>query len=122
MKDKMNLKKVADTFIWVCVVGLTGLAFFLTYYLHLMGPVKAIVWLGWLVASLAMMFFTAKGQQVFVFGKESKNELQKVVWPNRQETIQTTSIVMLMVVIAGFVLWGVDVGMMWMIGKITHLG
>ena len=67
-------------------------------------------------------FFTAKGEQVFSFAKEAKIELQKVVWPSRQETIQTTSIVMIMVTITGFVLWGIDSGMLWAIGKITHLG
>ena len=57
-----------------------------------------------------------------IFAKEAKLELQKVVWPTRQETIQTTSIVMVMVAITGFVLWGIDSGMLWAIGKITHLG
>ena len=54
--------------------------------------------------------------------KEAKIELQKVVWPTRQEAVQTTSIVMVMVTITGFVLWGIDSGMLWAIGKITHLG
>ena len=53
---------------------------------------------------------------------EAKAELLKVVWPTRQETIQTTSIVMIMVAVTGFILWGIDSGMMWVIAKITHLG
>jgi len=31
-------------------------------------------------------------------------------------------IVMAMVAVTGFVLWAIDMGMMWVIGKITHLG
>ncbi len=65
---------------------------------------------------------TNVGRQTFEFAKQSKVELQKVVWPNRQETIQTTSIVMVMVAVTGLILWGIDAGMMWAIGKITHLG
>jgi preprotein translocase subunit SecE len=111
-----------DVLLWVCVVVVTLAAFWGTYTFHFAGPIKALVWLGWFVSTIALGFFTQKGQQVFGFATEAKIELQKVVWPTRQETVQTTSIVMIMVVITGFLLWGVDVGMMWTIGKITHLG
>jgi preprotein translocase subunit SecE len=74
------------------------------------------------VLTLGFGFLTVQGKQVFSFGKEAKLELQKVVWPTRQETIQTTSIVMVMVALTGFILWGIDSGMLWAIGKITHLG
>ncbi len=65
---------------------------------------------------------TTAGKQVFKFAQESKVELLKVVWPTRQETIQTTTIVIVMVAVTGFILWGVDSVMMWAIAKITHLG
>ena len=107
---------------WVAIVVITVAAFFGTYYFHFSGPIKALIWIGWLVLTLAFGLFTAQGKQVFLFAKEAKIELQKVVWPNRQETIQTTSIVMVMVAVTGFVLWGIDSGMLWAIGKITHLG
>ncbi len=111
-----------DTFLWVGVALITAAAFALTYLFHFSGPIKVLVWLVWLVLGLALAFFTKKGQAVFVFAKEAKVELKKVVWPTRQETVQTTSIVMVMVGATGFVLWGVDSVMMWAIGKITHLG
>ena len=107
---------------WLAIVLITAAAFFGTYYFHFSAPIKALIWIGWLVLTLVFSFLTAEGKQVFSFAKEAKLELQKVVWPNRQETIQTTSIVMVMVTITGFVLWGIDSGMLWAIGKITHLG
>lgn len=111
-----------DTLLWGGVAIATAVAFALTYLLHFSGPIKALVWLVWLVFSLGLAFFTKKGQVSFTFLKEAQIELKKVVWPTRQETVQTTSIVMLMVGVTGFVLWGVDSVMMWAIGKITHLG
>ncbi|MCX7116777.1 MAG: preprotein translocase subunit SecE [Legionellales bacterium] len=107
---------------WVAIALVTIGAFFGTYYFHIAGPVKALIWIGWLVLTLGFGFFTSEGKKVFSFAKEAKIELQKVVWPTRQETIQTTSIVMVMVTVTGFVLWGIDSGMLWTIGKITHLG
>jgi preprotein translocase subunit SecE len=119
MNSKLNQ---VDVLLWGCAMLLSLVLVGAMYAFHLTGPVKAIVWLGWLVSVLALGYFTTQGQEFVIFASEAKLELQKVVWPTRQETIQTTSIVMIMVVVAGFVLWAVDVGMMWLIGKITHLG
>ena len=118
----ISKNKLKDVILWIAVAVITLAAFFGTYYFNLSTPILAMLWIGWLVLTLGCSFFTDKGQQVFSFAKEAKTELEKVVWPTRQETIQTTSIVMIMVTVTGFVLWGIDSGMMWTIGKITHLG
>ena len=51
---------------------------------------------------------TAKGKAFFRLFKEAKNEIRKVVWPTRQETLQTTLIVVVAVLIVGLLLWGLD--------------
>ncbi|CEK09430.1 preprotein translocase subunit SecE [Legionella hackeliae] len=117
--SKLNFKEIM---LWFGIVLITIFAFLGTYYFDFTAPIKAIVWIGWFVLVGVLGFFTSKGRQVFAFAKEAKIELQKVVWPTRQETIQTTSIVMIMVTVTGFVLWGVDSAMMWAIAKLTHLG
>lgn len=123
MKNKSEQKpNKYNKWLWLAFALVTVLAFGLMHAFHLVGPMKALAWLVWLVVSLLILVFTEKGQFVFDFVKESKLELKKVVWPSRQETVQTTSIVMVMVAVTGFVLWGVDSMMMWVIGKITHLG
>ena len=123
MKNTQDSSKSFNEILsWLAIGLITVAAFFGTYYFNFSGPIKALVWIGWLVLTLFFGFFTAQGKQVFIFGKDAKLELQKVVWPTRQETIQTTSIVMIMVATTGFILWGIDSGMLWAIGKITHLG
>ena len=123
MKNALNSRiQFNELLSWLAIVFITAAAFFGTYYFHFSSPIKALIWIGWLVLTLFFGFFTTKGEQVFSFAKEAKIELQKVVWPSRQETVQTTSIVMVMVTITGFVLWGIDSSMMWAIGKLTHLG
>jgi preprotein translocase subunit SecE len=118
-RDGMKLNNIA---LWVMMALATVAAVFVTTFFHFSAPIMALVWIGWLITVLAIGYFTAQGQVLLTFASESKNELQKVVWPTRQETIQTTSIVMIMVTVTGFILWGIDTGMMWAIGKITHLG
>ncbi|WP_115301530.1 preprotein translocase subunit SecE [Legionella beliardensis] len=123
MKNSINSKSnFKDIGLWAGVVIITVAAFLCTYHFNFSAPIKAIIWIVWFVLAIFLAYFTTTGRQVFAFVGEAKIELLKVVWPTRQETIQTTSIVMVMVAVTGFVLWAIDSGMMWVIAKITHLG
>ena len=123
MKNTVNGNSyIKDVSLWAAIAVVTLAALFSTYYFVLSSPVKVIIWILWSLMFLTLGYFTSKGQALFEFGIEAKIELQKVVWPNRQETVQTTTIVMVMVTVTGFVLWGIDSLMMWTIAKITHLG
>ncbi|WP_428410706.1 preprotein translocase subunit SecE [Legionella sp.] len=117
-----NPNKTKDILSWLAVALITAGSFFCTYYYTFSGPVQSIVWLGWFLLSMFFAYLTTTGKQVYQFAQESKIELLKVVWPTRQETIQTTTIVIVMVTLTGFILWGIDSLMMWAIAKITHLG
>jgi preprotein translocase subunit SecE len=58
-----------------------------------------------LVAGLGIVFLTAQGRQIWEFIQGSQVEIRKVVWPSRQETLNTTLIVMgLTLVVALFFL------------------
>ncbi|MDI3326846.1 preprotein translocase subunit SecE [Pontibacterium granulatum] len=61
---------------------------------------------------------TAKGQAFFDLFKESKAEIRKVVWPTRQETGQTTAIVVVVVLIVGLLLWGLDSLLSWLVSGV----
>ena len=45
--------------------------------------------------------------------KEARVEIRKVVWPTRQETTQTTLIVVVMVIFVGLILWALDSTLSW---------
>ncbi|WP_188752359.1 preprotein translocase subunit SecE [Marinobacterium zhoushanense] len=60
-------------------------------------------------------FQTAKGRAFFRLFKEAKGEIRKVVWPTRQETLQTTAIVVVAVLIVGLLLWGLDSLLGWIV-------
>ncbi|MDH5356607.1 MAG: preprotein translocase subunit SecE [Gammaproteobacteria bacterium] len=48
------------------------------------------------------------GRRSLGFVKEARVEVRKVVWPTRQETLQTTLAVLIMVVIVAIMLWLID--------------
>lgn len=58
---------------------------------------------------------TVKGKAFFLLFKEAKQEIRKVVWPTRQETLQTTAIVVVVVLIVGLMLWGLDSLLSWLV-------
>src|SRR3990167_5787901 len=66
--------------------------------------------IGIVIFALALLvaFQTTTGRMVWSFAKGARVELRKVVWPTRSETIQTTLIVVAMVVFAALILWGLD--------------
>ncbi len=51
---------------------------------------------------------TVKGKQFNQFRKDAMVEMRKVVWPTRQETMQTTIIVVVFVLAVGLILFFFD--------------
>ena len=61
---------------------------------------------------------TAKGKSFWQLIKDSKTEIRKVVWPTRQETLQTTLIVVAVVIVMGLILWGLDSLLGWIVSSL----
>jgi len=57
---------------------------------------------------IAISSTTSLGQNLIGFGREARMEVRKVVWPTRQETLQTTFMVIVAVIIIGIFLWLID--------------
>ncbi len=62
------------------------------------------------------------GRAAWEFGRSAILEVRKAVWPTRQETMQTTLLVMVMVVIVGLMLWLFDLLMKWAVTLLLGLG
>ena len=62
---------------------------------------------------------TGKGKAFFVLAKEARAEIRKVVWPTRQETTQTTLIVVAVVLVMALLLWGLDSLLGWAVSLIV---
>ena len=61
---------------------------------------------------------TEKGGAFWALLKDAKNEIRKVVWPTRQETVQTTLVVVAVVLAMGLVLWGLDSLLGWVVSRL----
>lgn len=73
--------------------------------------------------SVAIALQTEKGRQIWGYFHDAQIEVRKVVWPTRQETMQTTLIVILMVILVAIILWLLDMFLGWSIGTLMgHRG
>jgi len=61
-----------------------------------------------IIAVLIAVTTTYHGAKGYKFIKDARMEMRKVVWPTRQETVQSTVMVIIIVVITALILWGVD--------------
>ena len=58
---------------------------------------------------------SSQGRDFWQFVQGSRVELRKVVWPTRQETMQTTLVVFVAIVAMGIFFWILD----WLLGALT---
>ncbi|MHB1300842.1 MAG: preprotein translocase subunit SecE [Burkholderiales bacterium] len=65
-----------------------------------------------LAVAAAVAWLSEPGRRFAQFGRESVVEAQKVAWPSRKETLQTTGVVVAFVVVMAIFLWLVDAALM----------
>jgi len=64
--------------------------------------------LGVIGAAVFVALQTAVGRTVWQFATDARTEVRKVVWPSRQETLQTLLIITIAVLVTALFLWAVD--------------
>jgi preprotein translocase subunit SecE len=92
------------------------------YFSEKAAIIRVAAVLGGMVAAGLMFLTTAMGRQFKVYSQESMEEVRKVVWPTRKETLQTTAIVFVFVVIMALFLWLVDGSLLWTMKKLIGRG
>ncbi|OGT45778.1 MAG: preprotein translocase subunit SecE [Gammaproteobacteria bacterium RIFCSPHIGHO2_12_FULL_41_20] len=109
-----------DKLRWTAAVILLLVGLAANYYysalplpLRLVGMVALVCGVG------ATLAFTEQGKRAIVFVRDARTEMRKVVWPTRQETMQATMVVAVMVIVLALLLWGIDGVLMWLIGWLT---
>lgn len=111
--SKLDLAK------WLVVVALLVAATLGNHY-----AASASVWvrMGGIVLAcvlaLGLAWTTAQGRSLVEMSKKSWAEAQRIVWPSKDETWQTTLIVLGVVLLSSLLLWGIDTLFGWGISAI----
>lgn len=72
--------------------------------------------------AIAVFMVTERGQLLWKFIQGSRVEIRKVIWPTRQEALQTTLTVFVFALIMGLFFWGLDFFLLWITRLLTGQG
>jgi preprotein translocase subunit SecE len=72
--------------------------------------------------SVAIAYQTDVGRQVVGFVNGAQNEVRRMVWPSRTETLQTTMAVIFIVLLVGVFLWLLDMFLLRAVQFLTGQG
>ncbi len=121
MNSKLGAQNSAsDVTKWITVITLTLAGIVANYYYHAIAwPLRLAGWIILVIAILAIVMQTLKGRKLLAFSKDARMELQKVDWPSRQETMQFTIGVVIMVIVMALALWLIDTALFWIVKWFT---
>ncbi len=98
--------------VWAIVIGgVVGNWYFDEYSVFYRA--LALVALG-LVAGF-LLFQTERGKNLWVMIRDARSEVRRVIWPTRTETVQTTIIVIILILVFALILWGLDSFLSWIV-------
>lgn len=119
-KTEKEYRKSLDVIKWsVCIaivaVAVIGNIYFEAQYV---AAVRAAAIIVLAVIAAAIASTTRGGGRIRAFFKASRIEMSKVVWPSRQETIQTTMVVIGIVIVMGLLMLAIDSIFHYLIGTL----
>jgi len=104
-----QVKKNLDAFflgsaVFVVVLGIVANH----YFSDVAVAIRVAAWIVLTCIVIVLISQTTQGRGFLVFAKDARTELYKVVWPNRQETVQMTMVIAGLVVAVSLIIWCVD--------------
>lgn len=118
-----NLKSGSDQWktILAVVVVIATLALYYVNPLNFNSFTKVLVTLALFIGAGGIFIKSSQGDTFVHFLKETRIELRKVVWPTREETLKTTGIIMIAVIVVAIFLWIVDAFFTWGVQSISSI-
>ncbi len=113
---KMSTADIGKTIVALLLLaaGVFGFYWFAVWATPLRGLLVAVG----LVAALVVFALTGPGRRGLEFFAEARFELRKVVWPTRQESLRTTGVIIVVIIIMSLILAAIDLVLGFGVGKL----
>ena len=98
--------------VFVIIAGIVGFSVFES---KLPTVARVAIFVASLGLAAVIAWMSEPGRRTVAFAHESYNEVKRVVWPTRKETLQMTGIVFAFVAIMGLFLWVLDKLVEWLL-------
>ena len=114
MSTAENTNPVLNTVLWLIALALVAAGIYGNSYFaseSLLYRVLGLLVVAIVAALVAVQ--TTQGRSFWELVKGARTEIRKVVWPTRQESTQTSLLVLALTVLTGMLLWGLDTLLGW---------
>ncbi|WP_100550948.1 preprotein translocase subunit SecE [Caedibacter taeniospiralis] len=119
--DAREIATSANKLLWLLMLVIAVLVVFSSMYFSLFtqsSALMAVLIIVGLVVLLVLAKQTNQGAKGWQFLLEARLEMRKVVWPTRQETINSTLVVLAIVAVASVIIYFVGLLFMYLIQAI----
>jgi preprotein translocase subunit SecE len=100
---------------WSVVVALIAAAIYGNWYYSAESVLyRALALLAVFIVAGLFAIRTEKGAALLELAAGARIEWRKVVWPTKQERVQTTLMVVVVILIMAVILWGIDSLLSWL--------
>ena len=119
--DVSTSRSIIDPLFWLLALALLIGASLVPQYLPAYWAPAADVWVRvgvvttMIVLAFVLLYITSQGKAFVVLLKDSRTELRRITWPTKTDTLQTTWIVLVVVVVMAIILWLMDLFFGWAI-------
>ena len=108
--------------LWLAVLLLSAGIYGFYYFEDQHAVIRALGIIGVAGISIFIAAQTVFGRNILGFVSGANNEVRRVVWPTRAETVQTTLVVLFVVLLLGIFLWLLDMLLLWGVQIMTGQG
>lgn len=110
MASNTQRSSVVDKLIWIAsVASLVGAGYANAFYgAEFPALYRFMALLVLFVVVLFALSTTVHGKSFLLLARDARQEMRKVVWPNRNETLVTSGFVVVVVIVFSLILWAVD--------------
>jgi preprotein translocase subunit SecE len=121
-KAEMQGGRLDTLKLWAAILLLGAGIYGYYYFADVMVVLRVLGLLAVAAIAIGVVYQTVIGRQIVGFVSGAQNEVRRMVWPSRTETLQTTMAVVFIVLVVGVFLWLLDMVLLRAVQFLTGQG
>jgi preprotein translocase subunit SecE len=121
-KAEAQVGRLDSLKLWAAILLMGAGIYGFYYFSDVMIVLRVLGLLAVAAIAIAIAYQTGMGRQVVGFVSGAQNEVRRMVWPSRTETLQTTMAVVFIVLVVGVFLWLLDMVLLRAVQFLTGQG
>jgi len=121
-KAEMQGGRLDTLKLWAAILLMGAGIYGYYYFADVMVVLRVLGLLAVAAIAIGVVYQTDIGRQIVGFVSGAQNEVRRMVWPSRTETLQTTMAVIFIVLVVGVFLWLLDMVLLRAVQFLTGQG